>query len=241
VNIALQYRPDYLAALKQLENTQISLEGSRNAVRPELDIVANASNTGLAGGPNSLYATAAGAAPPGPGSLLGYGGNYGTSLGQIFKFNYPTYSIGLNLTLPIRNRQAEADLARDELQLRQTQVRNKQLENQVRVQVEDALIALERTKAAYEAASETRKLQEQSLEIEQERFDVGLSTNFLVIQYQSYVAQARSAEVAALGAYSKARTQLDSVMGIILRANGITLEDVFRGESPKPATPPPAR
>ncbi len=237
VKIALQYRPDYLAATKELENTQISLEGTRNAVRPELDVVANAYNSGLAGGPNSLYAPAAGTVAPGPGSLLGYGGNYGTALGQIFKNNYPTYSIGLNLTLPLRNRQAEADLARDQLQFRQTQVRNKQLENQVRVQVEDALIALERTKAAYEAARETRRLQEQSLEIEQERFNVGLSTNFLVIQYQSYVAQARSAEVAALGAYSKARTQLDSVMGIILRANGITLPDVFKGEIPRTPTP----
>lgn len=240
VKIALQFRPDYLAAVKQLTNTQISLEGSRNAVRPELDLVANALNSGLAGGPNSLYAVSPGTVAPGPGSLLGYGGAYGSALGQIFRRDYPTYSIGLNLTLPIRNRQAEADLARDELQLRQTQVRNKQLENQVRVQVEDALISIQRTKAAYEAATQTRKLQEESLEIEQERFNVGLSTNFLVIQYQSYVAQAKSAEVAALGAYSKARTQLDSVMGIILRANGITLAEVFKGEVPRPSVINPA-
>jgi len=231
VQIALQFRPDYNAAIKQLTNTQISLEGSRNAVRPELDIVANATNNGLAGGASALYT----GTPPVPGSVLGYGAGYGTSLAQIFRRDYPSYSIGLNLNLPIRNRQAEADLARDELQLRQTQVRNKQLENQVRVQVEDALIAIERTQAAYEAATESRKLQEQSLEIEQERFNVGLSTNFLVIQYQSYVAQARSAEVAALGAYSKARTQLDSVMGIILRANNVTLDEAFKGEVARPS------
>jgi outer membrane protein len=108
--------------------------------------------------------------------------------------------------------------------------------------VEDALIALQRTKAAYEAATETRKLQEQSLEIEQERFNVGLSTNFLVIQYQSYVAQARSSEVAALGAYAKARTQLDSVMGIVLRANNVTLATAYKGEVDRVSTPavPPA-
>jgi outer membrane protein TolC len=106
--------------------------------------------------------------------------------------------------------------------------------------VEDALIAIQRTKAAYEAATLTRKLQEESLEIEQERFNVGLSTNFLVIQYQSYVAQARSSEVAALGAYSKARTQLDSVMGIILRANGITLAEAYKGEVSRPSSINPA-
>ncbi len=240
VKIALQFRPDYLAATKQLTNTQISLEGSRNAVKPELDVVANALNSGLAGGPNALYLLSPGGVAPGAGSLLGYGGGYGSALGQIFRRDYPTYSIGLNLTLPLRNRQAEADLARDELQLRQTQVRNRQLENQVRVQVEDALIAIQRTKAAYEAATLTRKLQEESLEIEQERFNVGLSTNFLVIQYQSYVAQARSSEVAALGAYSKARTQLDSVMGIILRANGITLAEAYKGEVSRPSSINPA-
>ena len=67
---------------------------------------------------------------------------------------------------------------------------------------------------------------------------MGLSTNFLVIQYQSYVAQARSAEVAALGAYSKARTQLDSVMGIILRANGINLTEAYKGEVARPSAVP---
>ena len=62
-----------------------------------------------------------------------------------------------------------------------------------------------------------------------------------MIQYQSYVAQARSAEVAALGAYSKARTQLDSVMGIILRANGISLDEAYKGEVARTSTLPPVR
>ena len=66
---------------------------------------------------------------------------------------------------------------------------------------------------------------------------MGLSTNFLVIQYQSYVAQARSSEVAALGAYAKARTQLDSAMGIILRANGVTLPVALQGSVARTSTP----
>lgn len=241
VQIALKFRPDYLAAGSQLNIAQISLKGTRNALLPELDLVGNVSNSGLAGAPNPTFSniTATGS----PGGVLGYDAGYGSSLAQILRRDYPTYSIGLNLTLPIRNRQAQADVARDELMLRQTQVRTKQLENTIRVQVEDALIALQRTKNAYAAASESRKLQEQSLEIEQERFNVGLSTNFLVIQYQSYVAQARSSEVAALGAYAKARTQLDSVMGIVLRANNVTLATAYKGEVSRtsvPAVLPPA-
>ena len=132
VKIALQFRPDYAAATKQLLNTQISLEGTRNALRPQLDMVASAINSGLAGGPNSLYTPGRGGDRSGAGFFAGIWRHYGTALGQILRRDYPTYTIGLNLNLPIRNRQAEADLARDELQLRQTQVRNKQLENQVR-------------------------------------------------------------------------------------------------------------
>ena len=90
-----------------------------------------------------------------------------------------------------------------------------------------------------------RKLQEQSLEIEQEKFDVGLSTNFLVIQYQSYVAQARSTEVAALDAYAKAKVQYERTIGSTLAAHNVSIDDAFKGvvqrvSSPviPPATPP---
>ncbi|MGD1070526.1 MAG: TolC family protein [Bryobacteraceae bacterium] len=230
VQTAFQSRPDYIAAKTQLENTQITLEGSRNNVRPELDLVGYMANNGLAGALNPTYGSPSTLALSGL-SVAGAGDGYGSALAQVLARDYPTYSIGLNLTLPLRNRVAQADLARDELQLKQTQVRTKQLENTIRVQVEDALIALRRSRAAYDAAVETRRLQEQSLEIEQERFDVGLSTNFLVIQYQSYVAQARSTEVAARGAYAKSWTQLDSVMGTILQVHNITLEDAYKGRA----------
>jgi len=241
VQTALQFRPDYQAAKLQLANSEISLKGSRNGLLPQLDIVASAANNGLAGAPNPAFVTSS-ITTVSPTELLGYNAGLGSAIEQILRRDFPTYSIGLNLTLPVRNRAAQADLARDEIQLRQTQVRAKQLENQVRLEVEDALIALERTRAAWEAAVETRKLQEQSLEIENERFNVGLSTNFLVIQYESYVAQARSTEVASLGAYAKARSRLDSVMGIILRANHVTIEEALKGQISRvssPAVPKP--
>ena len=167
----------------------------------------------------------------------GVGGNYGTVLDQILKGTYPTYSVGINLTLPVRNRIAQADVARDELQVRQTEVRLKQLENQIRAEVEDALIALQRTRAAYEAATLTTKLQEQSLAIEQEKFDVGLSTNFLVIQYQSYVAQARSTEVAALDAYAKAKTQYERSVGLTLTNHDVSIDEAFKGVVQRVSSP----
>jgi outer membrane protein len=237
VGIAFEARPDFIAAKLQQENSEITLKGSRNGLLPELDLVGNMANSGLAGAANGAFSATPGAVAPGSGSLLGFGDGFGSALEQVLRRNYPTYSVGVNLTLPIRNRTAQADLARDELQLRQTEVRTKQLENQVRLQVEDALIALQRTHSAFEAALETRKLQDQSLAIEQERYDAGLSTNFLVIQYQNIVAQARSTEVAARGAYAKARTQLEAVMGITLRNHNVTLAEAFKGQAPRLITP----
>ncbi len=236
IKTALQFRPDFQAAKLQLTNSEITLKGALNNLKPQLDVVANLTNNGLAGAGNPAFVTSA-ITSGGPGSLLGYGGGLGSALEQILRRDYPSYSIGLNLTLPVRNRTAQADLARDELQLRQTQVRQKQLENEIKLEVEDALIALQRTRAAWEAAVETSKLQAKSLEIEQERFNNGLSTNFLIIQYQNYVAQAKSTEVAALGAYVKARSRLDSVMGIILRANGVAIDEAIKGKISRVSAP----
>ena len=220
VSLALQNRPEYQAAKLQLTNSQIGLKGTRNELLPELDLVGTFQNSGLAGAQNSGLPLS---------TQPGVNGNYGTVLDQILKGTFPTYSVGINLTLPVRNRIAQSDVARDELQVRQTQVRLKQLENQIRAEVEDALIALQRTRAAYEAASETTKLQVESLAIEQEKFDVGLSTNFLVIQYQSYVAQARSTEVAALDAYAKAKVQYERSTGLTLNNHNVSIDDAFKG------------
>ena len=219
---ALNSRPEYQAARLQVTNSEINLKGTRNELLPELDVVGTVQNSGLAGTPSPLFPNAAGAP--------GINGGFGTTLDQILKRDYPSATIGLNLTLPVRNRVAQSDVARDELQLRQTEVRLKQLENQIRAEVEDAIIALERTRSAYEAAVETTKLQTQSLEIEQEKFGVGLSTNFLVIQYQDYLAQARSTEVAALDAYAKARAQYERAAGLTLANHNVSIEDAFRGQ-----------
>lgn len=239
VALALANRPEFQAAKLQVDNAQISLKGTQNALRPELDLVGSVQNNGLAGPGNPNLTPAAPA-----GAYTGLGGGYGSAVAQLFRYDYPTVSVGLNLTVPLHNRVAQADAARDEIQLRQTEIRRKQLENQIRVEVEDAVIALQRTRAAYEAAVETTRLQQQSLEIEQEKFSVGLSTNFLVIQYQSYVAQARSTEVAALDAYVKAKAQLERAAGLTLSKHNISIDEAFRGRvsraSALPASAPPA-
>jgi len=215
---AMAHRPDLNQANLQIENSEIGLKGSRNAVLPEVDLVGLAQNNGLTGA----------ASPFAPAADVPYVGGYGGLLDQIFTRKFPTYGIGVQVTLPIRNRIAEADLARDEIQLRQSQVRMRQLQNQARLEVEDSLIAMRRARASYEAAVQARLLQEESLDAEQQKFSVGASTSFFVIQYESLLAQAKSTEVAAKGAYVKARAALQRATGAILSDNNITVESAYQ-------------
>jgi len=208
---AYHNRPDLGQATLQTKISEISLEGARNNLRPELDLVGSAQNNGLAGTPVVV--------PVDP----RFNGGFATVLDQIATRKNPTYAIGLNLTLPLRNRVALADATRDALMLRQVQVRERQLRNQVQLEVEDAMIAMRRARASVEAATETRSLQEQSLALEQTRYSEGVSTAFFVIQYESYVAQARSAEVAAKSAYLKARAALERAVGSILDTQGVSV------------------
>jgi outer membrane protein TolC len=217
---ALAHRPDLGQGRLQIDNSKIGLAGARSATRPQLDLVGVMQNNGLAGAANPFVAN------PDPGFIGGYAG----VLDQIFSRKYPTYGIGVQMTLPIRNRVAEADLARDELQVKQSEIRLRQLQNQARLEVEDALIAMRRARSSYEAAVEARRLQQESLEAEQAKFEVGASTSFFVIQYESLLAQSRSTEVAARSSYVKARAALQRAMGTILDENRISFDSAVKGK-----------
>lgn len=216
---ALANRPDLRQARLQIDISRIGLQGSKNATLPEVDLLGVVANSGLAGALNPLEPSAD------PALIGGFGG----VLDQILSRRYPTYGIGLQLNLPLRNRIAEADFARDQIQVKQSEVRLRQLENQARLEVEDAIIALRRARASADAAAQARQFQQESLAAEQAKFDVGASTSFFVIQYQSLLAQAQSTEVAAKSAYVKARAALERAIGSILTENGISVEAALKG------------
>lgn len=219
---AFASRPDLTQAGVQVENTRISLEGARNNLLPEIDLVGVAQNSALAGQPNPMNPLSSAADP----SFIG---GYGSALEQLAARRYPTYGIGVNVTLPLRNRIAQSDLVRDEVQLRQTQIRLEQFRKQAQLEVEDALVAMRRARASYEAALQSQALQQESLEAEQAKFDVGASTSFFIIQYQSYLAQAKSTVVVAKSAYLKARAALERATGRTLEDNHVTVPDAMRG------------
>jgi outer membrane protein len=232
VTEALKNRPDLAGAGIQVENSEISLKGSLNALRPSLNLVGTVQNSGMAGDLN-----------PVSGTTFGNIGGYGTVLSQLVRNNYPSYGVGVQLNLPIRNRVAQADAVRDELQVRQAQVRQQQLQDQVRLEVADAEESVLEARAAYEAAVDARRLQEQSVTVEKQTFDVGLSTNLQVIQYQDYLAQAQSTEVASKGAYIKAKIALQRATGTILDDNHVGIDEAYRGNVARPVSslPPPGR
>jgi outer membrane protein len=226
---AFQSRPDVAQAKLQVTNSEISLKGSRSALLPALDIVASARNNGFSGDVSSIVGA--------PGTLLGsprigdplLTGGYGGAAGQLFKRNFPDYALGARLSIPLRNRSARADVVRDELSVRQQEIRLQQLHKQVRLEVTNALIALEQARATWEATKQERLLGEETLEAEREKVQVGASTAFFVIQYQRDLAAAKSAEVSARASYVKARTALQRALGTTLADYGVQLEDVRQG------------
>lgn len=234
---ALSNRPDVAQARIQIDNSNISLKGSKNALLPQLNFVGSLTNNALTGQLNGTPIPAGAGYTRAPDDF--YIGGYSNALSQLFLHNFPNYTVGLQLNIPLKNRTAQADVVRDELQVRQTEVRMKQLQNQVRLEVENALVALQRARASYDAATETRQLQEEALAAEQERYAVGASTSFFVIQYQRDLAQARSSQVIAEGNYAKSRAALDRAVGATLELNNVEIDQAYRGRVTRPPTPLP--
>jgi outer membrane protein TolC len=240
IAMAVENRPELAQTDVQIENARISLVGSKAAMLPELNLVASAQNNGLAGTINPLREfndpiTGLPFVPSG-GPFVG---NISTVWGQLLRRNYPDYSIGFQLNIPIRNRQATADVVRDQLQLRQSELRQRQQLNQVRVDVQNALIGLQQSRARYQASEKSRILQEQTLDAEQKKYALGASTIFFVIQAQRDLAQAQAAEVAALSQYNRARVQLLRATGQILDTFDVSIEEAMKGKVDRAADPIP--
>lgn len=215
---ALANRPDLLQTGLQVQADEIEAKASRNAVRPQLNAYANVQNRGSSLNPLQ---------PPGaPGNGLV---TVPPALTQGGERLATIYQGGLQISLPLRNRIAQADAARDAIQVRQAEGRTRKLENEIRQQVENASIALETAHQAYAAAVESVNYQQQLLQAEIDKLSVGESTNYLVVQDQAYLAQARSTEVAARSDWMKAQLSLDRALGNLLEKNDVALAQAIEG------------
>ncbi|MDX2149121.1 MAG: TolC family protein [Bryobacteraceae bacterium] len=231
---AVENRPEIEQTRINIENTKIGIKGSKSALLPSLDFQASFQNNGQSGTPNAAFA---GGGPPVIDSR--FLGGWGTALGQMFRRNFPDYSFGFQLNIPIRNRIAQADYARDMLQLRQSELRQQNQLNDIRVSVRNSLISLQQARARYQAAVKERILQEQTLDAEQKKYALGASTAFTVIQTQRDLATAQGAEVAAMAAYNRARNQLDFATGTVLSKYNVEIDEARRGQVSRGPTPIP--
>ncbi len=232
VALALANRPEIAQTEVNIENTRIQLQGTKSQLRPSLDLVGSMQNNGIAGSPNTVVAPI----DPNTGMPIlrianpAFLGGFGNLFDQILSRNYPNYSVGFQLNIPLRNRSAQADLLNDQLSLRQGELNQRKQINQVRVDVQNAVIGLQQSRSQHQSAQKSRILQEQTLDAEQKKYALGASTIFFVIQAQRDLAQAKASEVSALSTYNRAKVSLYSATGQTLERYNVTLDEAIKGQ-----------
>ncbi|HET6176820.1 MAG TPA: TolC family protein [Candidatus Sulfotelmatobacter sp.] len=231
INEALSHRAELVETRIDLNSRDISNKAVRNAMLPTLDAFAYYGGSGL-GGDLNLQCTGQGGGPCTPPPVFG-GSNsmsYGGTLNQLVNSTAPDRGIGLSLTIPIRNRLAQSNQVRAELEYRQAQVRQHQLENQVRVEVRNAQFDVKQNRAAVQAAQSAVDLARQTLDADQQKLKVGLTTQTTILQDASTLTTSESNLVSAKAAYEKSRIELDRATGLLLDHAGIDVADATRGQ-----------
>lgn len=224
VNDALAHRPELAESRINLSNTEISSKAIRSSLLPTVDLFAYYGGSGLGGrqnpgatclkNPCSVFPTT----------------SYGDTLDQLVNSTAPDKGVGLQLTIPLRNRAAQATQVRSEFEYRQAQLRIQQIENQVRIEVRNAQFGVQQNRASVASAQAASDLARQSLDSEQKKYKLGASTSTLVLQNQAAMTQSEVTLVSAQAAYEKAEIELDRAIGLLLEHAGIEIADAQRGE-----------
>lgn len=233
---ALASRPDLEQSRIGLEDARINMKGTRDAMLPQLAVFGSASNSGLAGQLNMQPVPVT--LPDGstqfvtrtPADVNQYFlGGYGTILSQILRRNFPNYAIGVQLNIPIRNRAAQADFITDQLNYRQSQIQDKQLQNSIKVNVVRARTDLSQARAAYDNGVEARKLQEQTLAGTRRKYELGTSTIIDLLTTQRDTTTRELNEASALNQYIHAKVNLENVLGEMLGDYNVSIEEAMKG------------
>jgi outer membrane protein TolC len=218
---ALARRPEIAEATAQRGRSEVRVEARSTDLLPRLDLVASYGRRGFAGrkNPNAVGFSGQPVVVPEP-----LDGSWGRSYGTIGDNEFPDASVGLAFSLPIGNRTARANLAIARSALSQASIGVSAAEQLVQAEVRNAVFALESARQRVEAARAGRAAAETQLFAEQERFKVGLSTNFLVLTRQNDLTNARVTETSALTDYRRAATELARATGILLEERQIEID-----------------
>jgi outer membrane protein len=238
INDALQHRAELTESRIDLNSRDLSSKAVRNALLPTLDAFAYYGGSGVGGSVNAAIPNCANTtstfcfnpakAPPPfqTSNNVGYGG----TLNQLVNSTAPDKGVGLTLNIPLRNREAQANQIRAELEYRQAQVRLHQLENQVRIEVRNAQFDVKQNRAAVQAAQSAVDLARQTLDADQQKLKVGLTTQTAILQDASTLTGSESNLVSAKAAYEKSRIEVDRATGLLLDHSGIDVADATRGQ-----------
>jgi outer membrane protein TolC len=213
-------RPELHEARNNLANQDVAIAYTKNNMKPNTSLFGLYASSGLQGN-----------------TLLQTGGAAG-SLSQSLGAAYPETAYGLSFVATIRNRSAQADNIRAQLERNQLEVSQQNTRNQINLQVRQARIGLIQGKAQVESAREAVRLAQVTLDAEKKKLDAGLSTSYNVVLRTRDVVSAQYALVQAEDAYAKALVAMDQATGTILDRNGIELNDAISGTVTKDPTPP---
>jgi len=213
VERALRSRPELENQRRQQAVEDINLRLALNSLKPDLRLGVNYLSSGLGG------------------NFLDQGvriaGGLSDALSQLFDFRNPTYGFSLQLSLPIKSRQAQAELATAEIASRKNLYQQRQLEQQIALEVRNAVNQLEQSKANIAAATVARDLARKNLEAEQRKYELGTSTVFFVLEAQQRVSDAETQLLAASVAYRKAVAAVQRAGATLLDENQIVLKEAL--------------
>ena len=222
-------------AALNMENNKITIRGVKNGLLPQLNAYGFYGGTGYVGTANqssitcqTFVANNPGVDPASANCNLPAGG-YGSSFQRAFNNSAPDKGVGVSLQVPLRNRPAQADQARSQMEYRQAQMRLQQLYTQTRIQVINQQYALTNDRASTVAAQAARDYQAQALDAEQKKYRLGASTTANVLQQERNLATAENNLISATAVYAKDRATLRQLLSNTLDSYGISIEQAAAG------------
>ena len=217
---ALQTRSELSESDIDLQNREITRKAAANALLPTLTLVGFYGGSGLAGDLNPFFTL------PNPPLVPT---NWYGAFQDAWNSSSPDYLVGLNLSVPIRNRVAKADQYRSELEYRQAELREQELKKQIRIEVRNAEYALEQGRARVEAAKKARELAQRTFSIMQKEQELGAGSSFQTLTAQRDLALAELDLVNASTAYQKSKLELQRSTGTTLEDNNIQIQNAVDG------------
>ncbi|MBZ5496397.1 MAG: TolC family protein [Acidobacteriia bacterium] len=212
IETALKNRPELEQYDLQLQQNDITYQIQKNMKKWQFDLVGSFGANGTAG-PQSYSSSGVPTIP------VQFVGGLPTAYQTIFTEGLTTWTVGFNIQIPIKNRSVDAQLAQTQISKQQLLMNRTKTEQNVIVQVRNAVEDLETCRQRVETAQVSRKLAEEELKGETQRFEAGMSQNFLLLQRQADLSAAQGEEVQALITYKKAVITLQQNMYNLLEAN----------------------